>query len=256
MAEEAEPKAKGWGDLEPEDATDSMSKRPVREPAFREVAGIDLCKRLICIISVVILVVLAATFVTEWVNGSRAAEAQKRVSAEIVSLKASVVTPERVSNSLDSLEQLKALATGKTVTPGLDAMLATHAHRVEKLLEDVGSLDEVAAEREYWTTQAKLLGESTKTLDNLRKGQAEVLDQLVSSLKARAASLPKDGAHSERLTSAKELLKDIEVSREAERKHVFGLAQLVLVNVLLPLLTAMFGYIFGVGQAGREEPEK
>ena len=49
----------------------------------------------------------------------------------------------------------------------------------------------------------------------------------------------------ERLRALRDLAKDVSDSHQALRTFWISAAQLVLVNVLLPLLTALLGYIFG-----------
>lgn len=62
-----------------------------------------------------------------------------------------------------------------------------------------------------------------------------------TALLAQASSTT--GPETARIEALRNLMKDIEANRQNERAHVIALTQLLLVNVLLPVLTGLLGYI-------------
>lgn len=73
-----------------------------------------------------------------------------------------------------------------------------------------------------------------------------------AALLAQASSTT--GPETARIKALRNLMKDIEANRQNERAHVIALTQLLLVNVLLPVLTGLLGYIFGTGAASQPAP--
>ncbi len=74
------------------------------------------------------------------------------------------------------------------------------------------------------------------------------------------AGLPFDGAQlrapgpsADSLRAALELLKQVQQDQQQQRLFWEQIAQMVLLNLLLPLLTAVFGYVFGRDQSERDE---
>ncbi len=60
----------------------------------------------------------------------------------------------------------------------------------------------------------------------------------------------------DRLRAAADLLKQVREAQQEQRGFWQQMAQLVLLNLLLPLLTAVFGYVFGTQQGQREANDK
>ena len=77
------------------------------------------------------------------------------------------------------------------------------------------------------------------------------LTNLASDIRDLQLTIPQNGAELARIAALGELFKQHETMRQSERAHVLSLAQLVLINVLLPVLTGLLGYIFGTGAAGQ-----
>lgn len=238
----------------PTDAMSEMSSLPVKaQPAFREVAGTELCKRLIFIIAWVIAIVLLATFYSENRNSSRASVAEERVVRSIASLTANPVTPASIDSMGTSLKRLSTLLNTKGSTEYELAEMRVELRRLRYLIGKLCEMEEVTYEKEYWLSKAELLKRAEISFAQFRKLPKDTFENIGLMLKAKAEKLPVGGIEHDRLAGAKDLLQSIESTRETERKQIFALAQLILINVLLPLLTAMFGYIFGVGQASSQE---
>jgi hypothetical protein len=66
----------------------------------------------------------------------------------------------------------------------------------------------------------------------------------------RTASSP------EALERSTQLLGKLTEGRQAARKVWFDFAQLLLLNLLLPVLTAILGYVFGTMRAGSKKPDE
>lgn len=99
-----------------------------------------------------------------------------------------------------------------------------------------------------------ITGEQKSSLDNkciplpLRtlKDRALILERCAATLET--VFIP-PAADAQRLALIKELQKSQAEERTARRAHWMQIAQLVLINLLLPILTALLGYIFGTQQA-------
>ena len=102
---------------------------------------------------------------------------------------------------------------------------------------------------------AAVTGEQKSSLDNkciplplpTVKDRALVLERCAVTLEA--VFVP-PAADAQRLTLIKELQKAQAEERIARRAYWMQIAQLVLINLLLPILTALLGYIFGTRQTG------
>ena len=65
--------------------------------------------------------------------------------------------------------------------------------------------------------------------------------------------LKQPGGSAEQLHQLSEIIHQLADQRAAFRAFWLQMAQLILLNLLLPLLTALLGYIFGTTRTGREE---
>ena len=79
------------------------------------------------------------------------------------------------------------------------------------------------------------------------KDRASILERCAATLETVFASATPDA---QRLAVIKELQKAQAEERTARRAYWMQIAQLVLINLLLPILTALLGYIFGTRQTG------
>jgi len=58
------------------------------------------------------------------------------------------------------------------------------------------------------------------------------------------------------MEATKSLLSQIETTKQNTRDFVIKLSQLILISILLPILTALLGYIFGTQQSGTQDGGK
>ena len=77
--------------------------------------------------------------------------------------------------------------------------------------------------------------------------EVEVLRSLAEHAERQyiAASSP------EMLKAANEVLEHMDAARRAARDHWMAVTQLLLLNLLLPVLTSILGYIFGIARSER-----
>ncbi len=68
--------------------------------------------------------------------------------------------------------------------------------------------------------------------------------------------LSRAGAGKDAVQQLADLTKELAGQRAAFRAFWLQVAQLILLNLLLPLLTALLGYIFGASQAARAQAEE
>jgi hypothetical protein len=230
-----------WGSRK---VADTVLDIPAGTP-FRDRAGVELCKILLKVIGVVIFVVLVTTWLSELLNTFRSREAQQHVLSSITDLRADPLTKLKLGSALTALERIRAFgrqANTATAAPQADVSALV------SVLEELASTEADPSRSTFWQQEKARFAKLQVAPSDARQFSDGVFETLAAQLKNKQSALPAEGAEHQRLTAARDLLKDIEVARDAERKHTISLAQLILVNVLLPLLTAMFGYIFGVNQ--------
>ncbi|SFD94413.1 hypothetical protein [Nitrosomonas sp. Nm166] len=78
----------------------------------------------------------------------------------------------------------------------------------------------------------------------------------LSLIDANYSQLLKSGGNTETVTAMKELIVQLETQRKAFREFWLQFTQLVLLNLLLPVLTAILGYVFGSREGNNRGSDK
>lgn len=181
------------------------------------------------------LTIAALIFVLLWLGQS--------VGDDVTKIYAQVLNPSRIGSEFYMLGRIEQLIGDLSVAANDPAwqMSSPSATNETAVLDFIQRLPSVTAEQKTNLHRCNPLPEDASQLDLLRQCLLVLKDIRQAALDAAASVSDAEIA----TASADKLL--------AHRQSFFTFwiqaAQLILLNLLLPLLTALFGYIFGTQQA-------
>lgn len=195
-------------------------------------AGVDLAKIVMAMISVAALILIIMALEAE---STEMTASNKTVELALAVLPSAIPATEdkQLSGVVSALRQ--AAADPTLVLPPVEIenarLVINRALKLPAITgEQKSSLDKKCIPLPLQTT----------------KDRAAILERCAATLET--VFIP-PAADAQRLALIKELQKSQAEERTARRAHWMQIAQLVLINLLLPILTALLGYIFGTQQA-------
>jgi hypothetical protein len=230
-AEEIPPDAQAMGaKAPPVDPTAVPSSATTISPVAA--AGVDLAKCVLAIVSGVIIILMGYLAWMDW-----------RVASDVADSYKQVLNPSRTGSefyTLDRLEQfvsdLNAARTNPALTISGDA-----AQRDTDVIKLVGELPSLTNTQKAQLQQCLPLPTDSSRAEKLAQCIAIVGNVRQAALGAAATTTVAQMA-----SAAAEKIQD---QRQSLHQFWIQASQLILLNLLLPLLTALFGYIFGTQQA-------
>lgn len=195
-------------------------------------AGVDLAKIVLRIVSVVILILMGYLVWMDYTVAKNLADAYKQV-----------LNPSRIGSefyTLDRLEQFSADLNAARANAN-QTMSKESAQRDQDVIKMLGELPSLTGMQKAQLNQCLPL-----PTDSSRDGKLGQCIAVVDSVRQSAM-----GAAASATTAqiASEFAGKIQEQRQSLHQFWIQVAQLVLLNLLLPLLTGLFGYIFGTQQA-------
>jgi hypothetical protein len=234
-----EPQSEPLPKLERNWPTATPKPSPVTSDA-RLSAGVELAHRLLWIVTASILLLLIYLSVIDIINTSNVSIVTERAM--------SLARPRTALENAKGLEDLISIIDsarregGKTIS-------------VEQLSGAQPTLDELSQGHFITSGQVKRVRECTErmTLSADLRGynSSDNLEDclLVLTTAKESASIRSFDVDKLRLMS--EFVKDSQTHHQAFRSFWLQVSQLILLNLLLPVLTALLGYIFGSQQASK-----
>lgn len=201
-------------------------------PFDRGSAGLELAKIVLRIVGGVILILM---LYLAWMD--------LRIAGDVAGAYKQVLNPSRVGSEFYTLDRLERFASDLDAarthsTQTLSTESVQNEQDVIKMLGDLPSLTSTQkAQLDQCvplptdSTRAEKLGQCITVIDNVRQSAiAAVASATTAQMAADAAGKIQD-------------------QRQSFHQFWIQAAQLILLNLLLPLLTGLFGYIFGTQQA-------
>lgn len=201
-------------------------------------AGVELTRWVLAILAGVLLIILSAVVWEQHMFNSVTAAAYQSMSGK-----------DHGTGSLEKLspEALSTLASAKkTLDEIADKDTKTKRDSLQKLVEQV---EEVALKSNDGRTRDALekLARSIKTLQGTTAG-LDVPSTAIKSVSKTVAKLIEGrsrlGPLEDQLAAEKELLAAYVSAAKSTRDFWVQIAQMILINLLLPVLTALLGYVF------------
>jgi hypothetical protein len=200
-------------------------------------AGVDLVKIVLKIVVMAILVLMFYLTIVDLQDGAS------------------------VSNVYNRILNQASFNSGFTDVEAVDAVLKLLDAGVSDAKAAVSDVDIAAARSvEDELSGYRLISDDNKaTLEKcipypVGADRAQALRNCTDILKRVEGGIRPQGLSLERLKLMVELSKDLETHQAAFHSFWVQMAQMVLLNLLLPLLTGLFGYIFGTRQGqGRSD---
>lgn len=224
---------KNWGTVAPPPS-------PATDDA-RFNAEFVLAQRLLWIVSISIAVLIVYLSILDIMN--------TRGVTAVIEKAMSLASPHTVFEnakgldtligSMDAARQATGTSTNSEVFPGAKLVV-----------------DELGRNRFITASQAKRIADciqqiSTPSTIGATTHGSEKLDDCLLILTTAKESASARSLETEKVRLMGEFVKDAQTSHQAFRSFWLQVSQLVLLNLLLPVLTALLGYIFGSQQASR-----
>jgi len=214
-------------------------------------AGVDLAKYVLKILAIAIPVWVAILFVADLATTYTVHEAY-RVAIEAVrntesNASAAMRRKESMQKALSSMEKISHIASESS--KGKVGEVPS-----EELKNTIAAIRDVQGTPGEPAQNVQKLKAILAVLESIQSAPAEIgkiepkLKESVESFRAVIDTVaPSSAANAERLRSYVELLKELAAERKSVRDSWIQIGQMVLLNLLLPILTALLGYIFGTG---------
>jgi hypothetical protein len=198
--------------------------------------GFKLAKKVLAIAAGSIVLLLLYLFAMEWMIGSDVRQAYKRI-----------LSPSRVGAEFQSIAQLEKFAADLSDARKNPKVQWTNEslQNGQDLLKLVDELPSITADKKaYLKDCVPPPPVSDASRDNKLDGCLGILSGI------KQAALEAAAAATDEKVAADSAGK---IGEQRQSLHLFWVqvAQLILLNLLLPLLTALFGYIFGTQQVQR-----
>lgn len=195
-------------------------------------AGVSLARIVLAIVAGVILILMGYLV---WMDF--------RIAADVAGAYRQALTPSRVGSeffTLDRLEQFTADLNTARANPK-QTMSQESDLRGREVIQMLGDLPSLTS------AQKAQLSECIPLPTDASRG--EKLGQCVAIAESVRQAALGAAASARTAQMAGESVGKIQDQRQSLHQFWIQVAQLILLNLLLPLLTALFGYIFGTQQA-------
>lgn len=197
-------------------------------PIQRERAGLELSRIVLGIVAGSILFFGVYLFVVDVLGRQNLAEAYRHVYSQ-------------VENGSDAVDTTGIADLEEKLRSAPDAAMAgDEVSRLQKFAESALRA-KVVSNRQHDT----LLACAT---DRTPEGRQDCADMLGTASKAAGSA----SLDLEKIRQLTEFVKTIDEHQRGFQAFWLQLAQLILLNLLLPLLTGLFGYIFGTSQSSAQ----
>lgn len=198
-------------------------------------AGVDLARRLLFIISGALAVLVLILAISEWrEQGNFSALAQREIALIDAGASGDEDVPHGLSEAVQSLHRA-ALAPEAPVAPG-------DAAAIKPMVELAIRHPLLTAEQ-----RADLTGPCASLPAPGVADRGAILDRCAATLETILRPRDRAATHD----NIQALAKTMTDERTAYRAFWIQVAQLILINLLLPILTALLGYVFGTQQGAK-----
>jgi hypothetical protein len=224
---------------------DKVAQAPVSEVLQRFTAGVDLARFLLFIAagSIAVLVLYLGLM------DSRGEDSVRAVSDKAISL--ALEHPLAVNAGMleDAIAALDAYRKNAGAVLSADQLAALML--VSKDLDQTFPISQAQREKlSGCVERVKHAGVTVVSPAAATAGETDELGDCLLILAIAKKFAVGTGLELDRVRLLKEFIKDSQDHHQAFRSFWLQAAQLVLLNLLLPVLTALLGYIFGSQQAG------
>lgn len=195
-------------------------------------AGVDLAKAVLKIVAGVILILIGYLVWMDYSIAGNVADSYKQV-----------LSPSRMGSeffTLDRLEQFASDLNAARANPN-QTMSAESDQRGREVIKILGDLPSLTSIQKTQLNQCLPLPTDASRSEKLAQCIAVAENVRQAALGAAASTMTGQ--------MASESVGKIQDQRQSLHTFWIQVAQLILLNLLLPLLTALFGYIFGTQQA-------
>lgn len=195
-------------------------------------AGVDLAKAVLKIVAGVILILIGYLVWMDYSVAANVADAYKQVHS-----------PSRIGSeffTLDRLEQFAADLNAARTNPN-QTIPQESDQRDREVIDMLGNLPSMTSAQKTQLNQCLPLPTDASRSDKLGQCVAIVENVRQAAVGTAASTMTAQ--------MASESVGKIQDQRQSLHTFWIQVAQLILLNLLLPLLTALFGYIFGTQQA-------
>jgi len=195
-------------------------------------AGVSLAKIVLAIVASVILILMGYLV---WMDF--------RIAADVAGAYRQALTPSRVGSeffTLDRLERFTADLNAARANPK-QTMSQESDQRGREAIKLLADLPSLTSTEKTQLSQCLPLPTDASRSDKLTQCVAIAENVRQAALTAAASTMSAQ--------MAGESVGKIQDQRQSLHQFWIQVAQLILLNLLLPLLTALFGYIFGTQQA-------
>jgi hypothetical protein len=196
-------------------------------------AGLQLAKIVLGILALALVVLVSYLWTSEWRYGSN----QTTIYGQVLSQAIAISDPPNQALADKYIKALREAALDPKVT--LAAEEQTAAQSLFTNLKSLGAI----SDQQLASLKGCIPFPSSDT------GRAEALTACAGILDEAGKKASTASPGLERIRLLTELSKQINEHRQSFHTSWFQEAQLILLNLLLPLLTGLFGYIFGTQQA-------
>ena len=212
---------------------------PIGPPLLER--GVGLARTIILVISVTICMLVLALSIVEYSQIKNSRKVEERVLVMIESR-----TPKALQKSLNVVGialSRRLPATRESIAKAELAVASLQSVGV-LTVEQSDTLAECLTMREASTTT---MADFSKASGREQSPAAKQCALVLSTARA-AADLARDDVEMTR--ALREIAKDVREAQQSTRSFWLQVAQLLLLNLLLPVLTALLGYIFGSYRSG------
>lgn len=218
-------------------ASTAAPKEPdLKDATPAQIIGREFGRKLICLLGVIALVFLLAWGALELIRATQLRD----VYADILRLVA--VSPDGMdADRIGRVAQDVRTALDRKDPPEAPLLAAPALRTASALLDDLLQRPDLNASHGRVLSACKPALSAPAT-DTQRQPQIDACLAVLDFFRFRAEGT---GASLERFRQATELAKQFGQSLQDQRTSWLQLANLILLNLLLPLLTAVFGYAFG-----------
>lgn len=215
-------------------------------------AGVDLARTVLIILSAALVLLLTLYSCSESKYTGLIDKPLDHYTRAIESLSGASSSPVNQTNINDAVATLKSIgiridqhvASQDTNKPPL----AFDRQPIDAAISGVTMLKDNPSQSPIDVQKLKdviVFFETAKTKPEELLRSREKISSTLAALQEIQNNRPSVAAEVEKLKAFNELMKTMNEGHKEARASWFSLAQMVLVNVLLPVLTALLGYIFG-----------
>jgi hypothetical protein len=201
-------------------------------------SGVLLTETVLTILCSSIMILLAYSGFSDYRIYNFQEKSHDDIFAEIHGLYANNINREALDEAIQELESIKAKSISESKK--------TNLHK--ELNHSLSVLEEIEFRREKidgqkWKSLADSLRTIADTPSKLTSGNG--LDKPINALKSIKIISLSNQDRNEIIKTLHELQKDYQEANRSHRDFVVQISQMVLLNLLLPVLTALLGYVFG-----------